>query len=399
MKTKQKRTHKRGICPVCGTSQKLQADGTIGGHPLNRYLPDGPRCEGRGQQPMDLAPKSPKVGHTYVAILLDDSSSMNHLRSETVDAFNRVAQPLREQDDTYHVSFYKFDEKWKPSLVFSDRSPKSIPTLTREEYNPQGGTALHCAVLGAVADFRYLGDETSSYLLLVVTDGHDQHSFCHGIRSHDVHKKLAELQATGRWTVAVSGPKHAERLASEWGIPAGNITTWEQTKAGAVDMGVRTGAAVRGFTHSRSKGETSVKNFYEVLNVGRTSVDTVRANLTESDARDFRKLVVKKAQDIRETVEDAKLSFSPGCAYYELQKPERIQGHKKVILELRQDGVKRSALGPVFANDSEVREVLKIPAGASGKIEPGNLGEWIVWVQSTSTNRKVLAKQRVLYRK
>jgi hypothetical protein len=52
--------------------------------------------------------------------------------------------------------------------------------------------------------------------------------------------------------------------------------------------------------------------------------------------------------------------------------------------------------GDLFAGDA-AREMLGLPAGLSVRIKPSNLEQYVVCVQSTSANRKLIGGTRFLY--
>ena len=83
------------------------------------------------------------------------------------------------------------------------------------------------------------------------------------------------------------------------------------------------------------------------------------------------------------------LAFKIGRRFYEFTKTETIQGHKEVILMDR-------ATGDLFEGEA-AREILELPVGATVRIKPSNLEKYVVFVQSTSANRKLIGETRFLY--
>ena len=70
-------------------------------------------------------------------------------------------------------------------------------------------------------------------------------------------------------------------------------------------------------------------------------------------------------------------------------KPEKVQSYKEIILQNRDTGD--------FFGGRIVRDKLGIPYDQDGRVTPGNLGDWIIWVQSTSNNRNFLRDMKLLY--
>jgi hypothetical protein len=96
--------------------------------------------------------------------------------------------------------------------------------------------------------------------------------------------------------------------------------------------------------------------------------------------------------EIKEFVEEnTNQPYRLGDAFYQLSKTEKIQAGKDLmIMEKGKRGI--------WAG-SEARELVGIPKGAAGKVTPGNHSNFDIFVQSTSTNRKLVRGTRVLVRK
>lgn len=143
----------------------------------------------------------------------------------------------------------------------------------------------------------------------------------------------------------------------------------------------------------------------EVVNQGRMSrglnkiFNTMMKRETESDYGEadlravapgkFQVLEVDKDISIKSFVLENGLTFKVGRGFYEFTKTETIQGSKEVILMDRKTG-------DLFAGVA-AREMLGLPADSTAKIKPTNLEKYVVFVQSTSANRKLIGKTRFLY--
>lgn len=103
----------------------------------------------------------------------------------------------------------------------------------------------------------------------------------------------------------------------------------------------------------------------------------------------FQVLEVDKEISIKAFVLENGLTFKTGRGFYEFTKTETIQAKKEIILMDR-------ATGDLFAG-SMVREMLGLPHGETVKIKPNNLEKYVVFVQSTSYNRKLMAGTKFLY--
>ncbi|MGL6340769.1 MAG: hypothetical protein ACRC80_16710, partial [Waterburya sp.] len=103
----------------------------------------------------------------------------------------------------------------------------------------------------------------------------------------------------------------------------------------------------------------------------------------------FQVLKVDTDISIKAFVLENGLTFKTGRGFYEFTKKETIQAKKEIILMDRKTG-------DFFAGEA-VRELLGIPQGETVKIKPNNIEKYIVFVQSTSANRKLMADTKFLY--
>ncbi len=114
-----------------------------------------------------------------------------------------------------------------------------------------------------------------------------------------------------------------------------------------------------------------------------------RPGLQPVPAGRFQVLAVDKDTGIKEFVVDQGLSFKKGRGFYEFTKPEKIQSYKEVVLRDR-------ATGDMYTGD-EARKMIGLSLGADERIRPAALVEFQVFVQSTSSNRKLMGGTAFLY--
>jgi hypothetical protein len=103
----------------------------------------------------------------------------------------------------------------------------------------------------------------------------------------------------------------------------------------------------------------------------------------------FQVLEVDNDISIKSFVLENGLTFKAGRGFYEFTKTETIQEKKEIILMER-------STGDLFAG-AAAREMLGLPMGATVRIKPSNLEKYVVFVQSTSANRKLMGGTRFLY--
>ncbi len=101
-------------------------------------------------------------------------------------------------------------------------------------------------------------------------------------------------------------------------------------------------------------------------------------------------IAVTKRVSIKAFVQEKALEFKKGRGFYQLTKSELIQDYKEVV-------VRRKADGQIVTGD-KVREVLKIPKSSKKfTLDLDEVGDFDVFVQSTSVNRILLPGTEFLY--
>jgi len=129
---------------------------------------------------------------------------------------------------------------------------------------------------------------------------------------------------------------------------------------------------------------------------------TSAANVTEADVKKltdisaevtlFPVAAKESGEQIRDFVEK-RLGGRPmlkGAAFYQLVKLEdKIQDYKLIAIRDKDSGA--IYCGP------EARHLIGLPRTGDARVRPDTAGQWQVFVQSTSVNRKVVGGTSVLY--
>ncbi len=105
----------------------------------------------------------------------------------------------------------------------------------------------------------------------------------------------------------------------------------------------------------------------------------------------FQIFKVHKDTEIKKFAEDMGATFAKGRGFYEFTKSVLVQEGKEVILE-------HKTSGDLFSGD-QAREMIGLPFGERGNVNPkdAKLEDYNIFIQSTSSNRKLLAGTRFLY--
>ncbi len=112
---------------------------------------------------------------TELVFIIDRSGSMHGLEADTIGGFNSMLEKQRKVEGHAYVSTILFNDK---SVVIHDRENiKKVQSMTRDQYQVGGCTALLDAVGGAI---RHIGgihkyarksDVPEKTLFVIITDG------------------------------------------------------------------------------------------------------------------------------------------------------------------------------------------------------------------------------------
>jgi uncharacterized protein YegL len=327
----------------------------------------------------------------HIAFVLDRSGSMRGLLNTVETVFDKEIEHLKmrskELNQETRLSVYTFDSIIE-CLVF-DMDVMRMPSL-KGTLKDGGQTALLDATLQAINDMQLLpqkyGDH--AFLAYVLTDGEENKSKVKVNTFVDALSRLAT-----NWTIACMVPNsRGVHEAKKFGFPQNNISVWDTTTQGIVEVGETTYRATDNYMYARSLGIRSTSNFFstDLSNVSNTQA---KARLVELTPNEYTILRVdpKKDRVIKEFVESwMKEPYRIGQGYYELVKSESIQNNKRICIQNRQDG-------RVYGGQN-ARDMLGLPPYTL-KVKPGDHGEWNIFVQSTSVNRKLPAGTSLLVMK
>ncbi|CAM2761923.1 vWA domain-containing protein [Streptomyces albus] len=334
----------------------------------------------------------------HVALVLDASSSMSHLRNKVVEVADQqiayLARRSRELDQETRVTVYVFADKVE--CVIYDKDVLRMPSL-KQLYRVGGMTALLAAALKSQRELaqtaQLYGDH--SFLTFVLTDGQENASHrCPDAPAREP-RKLIEAVAgmierqEDNWTLAVLVPDQmGKREAMQCGFPKDNIAIWDATSTqGLEEAGQVIQQATERFMVGRAQG---IRGSRAVFSTGADAVnkETIKAaGLTPVDPSAYRLIPVARDAAIRDWVVECGHTYRTGCAFYQLSKSEKIQAKKRIaVLEKSTD---RVYTGP------EARALLGLP-DVEVRVKPDHNDDFTIFVQSTSVNRKLVPNTRLL---
>jgi hypothetical protein len=365
--------------------------------PPKKHIPD--------VGPPEAPIAAPTSATNYIALVLDRSGSMSGIRAKVIASCNEQLASVRDNEaatgQPSYASIFTFESRVDPPLFFA-RAADKLVDLTTKDLRLGGATALLDGVGTAVTHLKSLpgadgaASEHVSYLVVTITDGFENAS---RVYKKGFGKMLADCQSTGRWSFVFLCPKAGVKTLVRFGVPEGNIMPWQPNNKGAEQLGKQVSQGLQQYYEQRASGQKATTKFFvtNVANVDRASLTEKLVDLSEQFAR----LEVKKSDAIRPFVEGALkkdralsarfgTSYQKGHAYYELTKGETVQAAKSLLI------VDRST-SKIYGGD-QARALLGLPIGESCKVKPGDHGDYAIFVESTSVNRRLEANTTLLYR-
>ena len=187
--------------------------------------------------------------------VVDRSGSMSSIRRKVVSVFNSQLAALKK---VRPVPVRRPSSASTPSTPSSMRrafcSADRQGAKARRHLDYWGDGAARCDGPGAGRSSGSAGGalDNVSFILLVLTDGYENHSRKYKSK---IGTMIKAAQASGRWTLAFLTPKGGEATLLRYGIPAGNIQAWSTSGSGVQTMGQDLQRGLQTFYEARQKGE------------------------------------------------------------------------------------------------------------------------------------------------
>src|SRR5262249_44373905 len=138
--------------------------------------------------------------------------------------------------------------------------------------------------------------------------------------------------------------------------------------------------------HAAGRMNRSLNAAFDVLLDRKGHSKTIPRNLASVPSGRFQVLDVDKDVAIQNFCKSEGLTFKTGRGFYEFTKSETVQGYKEVIL-MEKD------TGDLFEG-TKARTMIGLKAGVDERLKPAALDKYVVFVQSTSNNRKLVGGTR-----
>lgn len=323
----------------------------------------------------------------HFLLLLDRSSSMGKYKRDVVrvtdELVRNIAIKSTELEQETRITIASFADRGKYQMMVWDKDVLRMPSIDGL-YEPYGWTAMIEGVCLSLDDLATVPTKygNHAFVVWVITDGEENDS----IDKFALKPRVARFG--DNYTLAALVPdKQGKDNAVRYGFPTGNIEIWDATSALGVENVIKkVEASASAFMETRKKtGARSTKSLFTLNTV---SVSDIQANLSQVYPGHYQLFDVPVDGRIDDfVVNTLKIPYKTGDSYYELTKRERIQSYKQVAI---------LANNKIWAGD-EARKMLGLPDDADVDVSPGNHPGYVIFVQSTALNRKLLAGTRMLY--
>ena len=314
----------------------------------------------------------------HVIFLVDRSSSMD-LDRRTVLAEQQIKTIVAALSPDYLIDVYDFSYGVK--LQQLQRPAKDFKISTPAN---SGMTSLYIALekgLDAALGYVQTG---ASVLLYLLTDGENNGPVI------DVATKVKQLLATDKATIAAIGPKSALSFLLPQGVPEGCILDWQGSGDALKAATQKAEAGAKAFTDAvKQKKSASLKTFFVDVVATALTVAVLKKELRDITTSLLRRKLAKYEICKPFVVDTLKRDYVPGAAYYQLVKKEELKSGRRIIIQPRDEDC--------FYAGPKARHLLGLPSDGDVTIEPKNLGDFIVYVQSAAENRKLLPGTLFLY--
>ena len=336
----------------------------------------------------------------HVAIVIDASSSMQHLTKKVIEVVDRQVASLAANSQQYkqetRISIWVFADSFNIECVVWDIDVLRLPSIA-EFYQPYGNTALIDATLKSISDLstvsQIYGDH--SFLVFVVTDGKENNSLV-----RDPYVLASRIKGLpDNWTLAALVPDiEGVAMAKSFGFPAGNIQMWDATsERGLEEASATITHAHTSYMAARATGLRSTSTLFDMSAAAVNAATIQAAGLAPLDASEYILTTVVYGNNFQAgddwisayTTNVLGHQYVAGRGYYQLTlAPVKVQVQKDIAIVEKKSG-------KVYTGKN-ARALLGLP-DTIVTLKAGQNPDYDIFIQSTSPNRKLLHGQKYLY--
>lgn len=216
-------------------------------------------------------------GMTHIAVVIDQSGSMESVKEEVVSGFNQWKSEVAKEGGNVQVSVTLFDTRVYTPIISRSLCEVPVMALFRTGkidgiedgqeaifYHPNGMTTLLDSFMAAIKAVEPSVKKKDRVLVLTITDGRENSSRHH--TKADVLSAIKDRTDRGNWTFTyLSADANAFADAGSYGVTFGNTSIYTATQEGTQAAMHRLTRATRGFVGMPS---ASTEDFYGDVDQG-----------------------------------------------------------------------------------------------------------------------------------
>jgi len=201
-----------------------------------------------------------KKQRTIYHLIVDQSGSMSDCIEATINGYNDQLNRIRKMqaefpDQDIRMGLTMFNTSIKIQAVAKDL--KNATNLSRENYIPNGGTALYDGigqtVLHLEEAYARQSDIPTTFVIVVLTDGYENSSNLFNLQQ--VRSLIQRLEATEKWTFSFIGATlDAIEVAQTMAIKANNSYSFEK-KSMKAEVWDKLSDSMNAYFNKKNRGE------------------------------------------------------------------------------------------------------------------------------------------------
>ena len=178
----------------------------------------------------------------YHLIILDKSSSMSSVCSETIDGCNKQFDVIRkmseenpEQEHFVSMVIFSYSHKIDMETIWMRKSDE-VENINEQSYAPDGYTALFDAIGKGITKLQkeiqeQLNNRGARVVVTILTDGHENNS--QEFTGKNIKSLIDEHQKGGLWTITMAGcTDDVFDVADNLNISRGNVLKYDMGAVG-----------------------------------------------------------------------------------------------------------------------------------------------------------------------
>ena len=206
-----------------------------------------------------------KKHQVHNLIILDESGSMESIKTAIIQGFNELVQTIQGiekqfPEQEHFISFVSFNGLGQKLLHFIDPASK-LKQIDDKSYNPDASTPLFDAMGFSINKLKQSlqGQTDFNVLVTILTDGEENAS--KEFSGNDI-KKLVEELKQNRWTFTYIGTDHdVEKIAISLSI--NNTMLFEKNEAGIRKMFMKEQNSRANYSRKIRSNEDTSSNYFE----------------------------------------------------------------------------------------------------------------------------------------